>query len=108
MIKRIELGDLVRCKFWLTCNAKDCFHQKAHRAERASCFSPTPVHYCEEAEGFVYDIDVSDSNPIYDCDPNLAFKARRESREFNRNRKKNESEDEPSEVPEWAQGWIRT
>lgn len=96
MIKKIELGDLIRCKFWLTCGEKDCRHHGIHRAEERMCFHPTPVHYCEACEGFVYDIHVSDMSSSYDCDPNLAFKARRESRKAE---KKVEEKNKPQKRP---------
>jgi hypothetical protein len=103
MIKKIELGDLIRCKFWLVCSERDCFHYKVHRAERKTCFHPTPVHYCQSAEGFVYDIHLSDIDSNHECNPNLVFKARRECKkaEEEENRPHHKSKRSP-------RGWMET
>ena len=31
------------------------------------------------AKGFVYDIPLGDTDPDFECDPNLAFKAKRDA-----------------------------
>jgi hypothetical protein len=70
-----------RCKFWATCDAKHCFHYEPHTAHSdLLCIDGNPVKYCTRARGFVYDIPYTDG--AYDedeCDPNLAFKARRDA-----------------------------
>ena len=60
----------MRCKYWVVCTANHCVHHEVHGAHN-SCNALQPVKYCGHVKGFVTEID---SN--YECDPNLAFKAK--------------------------------
>jgi len=77
LIKELKHSYLVRCKFWGICSQTDCDHYAKHNAGR-SCKYKSPVKFCKIIGGFVYDIALSGSDSDYECDPNLAFKARRE------------------------------
>lgn len=73
--KHISHGDLVRCKFWVVCSANHCTHYEVHAAGN-SCCALQPVKYCEHVKGFVHDVFITDIDSNYQCDPNLAFKAK--------------------------------
>ena len=86
LIRKLNKSYLLRCKFWTTCGMKDCLHYEPHREKSMSCISFHPVKYCKAARGFVHDVPLRETNPDYECDPNLSFKAKRDAE--SRHRKK--------------------
>jgi len=76
-----ELGESwkIRCKYWTTCSANHCDHYEPHYPTSEACKYNSPVKYCEKAKGFVYDVPYTGSYAEDECDPNLAFKAKRDA-----------------------------
>lgn len=79
LIRKVEGSYLVRCKYWVVCDAKQCRHYEPHRPDKYHCVFLSPVKYCGRAKGFVHDIPLSEIDSNYQCDPNLAFKAKRDA-----------------------------
>jgi len=77
--RRINGAYLVRCKYFAHCCHEDCLHHDPHRPSTNSCVMHSPVKYCRQARGFVHDVPASDIDSMYECDPNLAFKAKRKA-----------------------------
>lgn len=70
----------VRCKYWSTCGREECNHYEPHYPSKLECIYNSPVKYCMKAEGFVYCVPyVSGAYANDECDPNLAFKAKRDA-----------------------------
>ena len=69
----------VRCRYWSTCSATNCDHHGPHSAMR-QCKYHSPVKYCRMKKGFVYDVPyIGNAYADDECDPNLAFKAKRDA-----------------------------
>jgi len=70
----------LRCKYWSTCGRKECIHYEPHTAYTHDCIYNSPVKYCARARGFVHDVPyVKGMYADDECDPNLAFKAKRDA-----------------------------
>jgi hypothetical protein len=76
--QRLTNAYLVRCRNWGMCGQKSCEHYEPHRT--APYCAKNPYQYCECMKAFVHDIPIEETDDG-DCDPNLAFKAKRESGE---------------------------
>jgi hypothetical protein len=74
--KRLGNTSLARCKYWAVCSRDDCYHHEPHSPGRKTCQFENPVKYCRAARGFVCDVPLSEMDSNYECDPNLAFKAK--------------------------------
>ena len=73
-------GDHLRCRYWITCSAKTCFHHEPHFPSAKQCLYDSPVKYCQRVRGFVHDMVYTHGSYNEDeCDPNLAFKAKRDA-----------------------------
>ena len=79
LIRKLSNTNLCRCKFWVICDGSDCHHYEPHHPSREGCTLLSPVKYCSRVRGFVHDIPMADIDSNYDCDPNLAFKAKRDA-----------------------------
>ena len=79
LAKKLKSVSRLRCKYWYTCGAKDCYHYEIHVAREYSCITISPIRYCSKANGFVHDIPANEINFDAECDPNLAFKAQKEA-----------------------------
>jgi len=77
-MKSIHRDELVRCKYWVVCSNHDCDHFEIHQAGD-SCIALQPIKYCRKMKGFVHDVHISQIDSNYECDPNLAFKAMRDT-----------------------------
>ena len=77
-VKLIPMNRGVRCIAWLACPIADCDHHSPHAA-RMECILLNQVKYCPEIEGFVTDMPLTDFDSALANDPNLAFKAQRDS-----------------------------
>ena len=77
-MKSIHRDELVRCKYWVVCSNHDCDHFEIHQADD-SCIVLQPIKYCRRMKGFVHDVHISQIDSNYECDPNLAFKAMRDT-----------------------------
>ncbi len=77
-VKLLTMNTTVRCMAWLACPIIDCDHHPIHAA-RMSCVLLNQVRYCSEIEGFITDIPLSDFDSALANDPNLAFKAQKDS-----------------------------
>ena len=86
---RTKLRDtyLCRCRFWVICNEDNCYHYEPHDPSRDRCILMNPVKWCRRIRGFVHCIPINEIDSNYECDPNLAFKAKldAEKREKRRN-----------------------
>jgi hypothetical protein len=78
LIKELKNSWRVRCKYWSTCSNSSCGHYEPHTSWQ-SCLYNNPVKYCMGAGGFVYDIPYTGNYAEDECDPNLAFKAKRDA-----------------------------
>jgi hypothetical protein len=54
-------------------------HYEPHAVSTDRCVAMSPVKYCTTVKGFVHDIPISEIDSNYQCDPNLAFKAKRDA-----------------------------
>ena len=81
-LRKKLMHHVCRCKFWAACNMEHCSHHQPHSPSEI-CVLLSPVKYCREVKGFVYDVPIGEAgyNSDSDCDPNLAFKAKREAEE---------------------------
>ena len=80
LIKGLKSAWQVRCKFWTTCGADNCDHHSPHHVRNEACAFFSPVKYCPKAKGFVHDVPYTEGAYADDeCDPNLAFKAKRDA-----------------------------
>lgn len=70
---------LCRCKYWVVCNEEHCYHYEPHAPNNKRCVFFNPVKYCSRVKGFVYCTAITGMDDNYECDPNLAFKAKRDA-----------------------------
>jgi hypothetical protein len=79
LIKELKNTWEVRCKYWSVCNTENCDHYAPHHPHGETCLYNSPVKYCPEVRGFVHDVLYNGSYAEDECDPNLAFKAKRDA-----------------------------
>ena len=81
LIKTLKDADLLRCKYWSTCGREECNHYEPHHGDAYRCIYNSPIKYCWRVDGFVHDVPYIEGAYAEDeCDPNLAFKAKRDAR----------------------------
>lgn len=94
LIRSLKDATLVRCKYWSTCGREECIHYEPHGAYQFECVYNSPVKYCMKARGFVYDIPYHHGAYAEDeCDPNLAFKAKRDAQKRYKSAMESDHED---------------
>jgi len=76
LIRKLTGSYLIRCKYWVVCGREHCMHYEPHTPVANHCILMSPVKYCGAVGGFVHDIPLSEIDSNYQCDPNLAFKAK--------------------------------
>jgi len=80
LVRALKNVEYVRCKYWSTCGREECRHYEPHYADAYSCIYNSPVKYCWRVRGFVHDVPyVKGAYAEDECDPNLAFKAKRDA-----------------------------
>jgi len=79
LIRELKHSWQVRCKYWSVCPFNHCDHHEPHHARNETCLYSSPVKYCAKVEGFVYDVPYTGDYAEDECDPNLAFKAKRDA-----------------------------
>ncbi len=79
LIRKLNNTNLCRCRFWVICDVETCYHYEPHHPDRDRCIFLSPVKYCGVIGGFVHDIPMTEIDSNYECDPNLAFKAKRDA-----------------------------
>jgi hypothetical protein len=79
LIRKLKDSYLVRCKQWVVCGSEECLHYAPHNADIHRCMLLSPVKFCRRLRGFVHDIPIHETDSNYQCNPNLAFKAKRDA-----------------------------
>ena len=80
LIKELKNSWQIRCKYWSVCSTENCDHYAPHHPHSITCLYNSPVKYCPEVNGFVHDVPYHQGSYAEDeCDPNLAFKAKRDA-----------------------------
>lgn len=54
-------------------------HHDVHHAH-SGCYIFQAVKFCGKVRGFVFDLPISELDSNYECDPNIAFKVKREAK----------------------------
>lgn len=77
--EKLKNTHLCRCKWWVTCGVENCDHYEPHPVHVQKCMLLNPVKYCKQIKGFVHCVPMGDIDSNYECNPNLAFKAKRDA-----------------------------